>query len=163
MTTISLRLADLKDSAWISELLIDGARHGHFSPTLAAQSADLIRELITRGGITMVKLRGHIHMPTFCVGTVTVADVQGVAASFLITMQDQDELELHLAGTKKAFRRHGCFNALIEHQLASHTGAAKIYSRCFKKSSWAIAAFHKQGFVETSHGEPIELVLQQRK
>lgn len=159
MTGITIRPAREQDIVWVCNLIKDGARGGHFGFTIEKQAEDLVKEILLRGGVTMMKLRDSIQVPQFCNGAISIAEVDGQPAAFLLTMHDVGEVEIHLAATKKEFRRLGVFTQLIQREIDLNTNTTKkLYARCYKKSSWAIEAFKKQGFVQVSHGEPVELV-----
>lgn len=155
--TISIRSAVAEDAAWIAALLRDGARQGHFRDTLSAQAVPLVEELLHVGFLTMVKLRHN--RPEVCRvdGDVRVATWEDQPAAFLICMHDREGYELHLAGTRPEFIRHGCFKALVRHALASSPGESRVFARCYATSSVAIEALKAHGFVRTSGGDPVEL------
>lgn len=159
MVQITVRSAETQDIVWISNLIKEGARGGHFSFTVENQADDLVKEILTRGGVTMMKLRDFIQVPRFCNGSMRIAEVNGEPASFLLAMHDDVEVELHLAATKKQFRRVGCFAQLIQHEIdLNRANGKRLYARCYKKSSWAMDALKKRSFVQVSHDEPVELV-----
>lgn len=153
-----LRKGSTDDSEWIIKSLIDGANEGHFGPSMKFQAKEFLKAVIKSGGAQMMKLRGGIQAPTFVKMELTVADIDGVPASFLICCDDNDGIEIHLAGTLKKFRKNGCFNRLVEEVIKNHS-ESRIYARCYKKSSWAIKGLEKLNFQTTKHGDPIELTL----
>lgn len=158
MKQIIIRPACSQDVAWICSLIKESARGGHFYHTVENQADDLIKEILTKGGVTMRKIRDFIQVPQFCNGVLSVAEVDGEPAAFSLAMHDIAEVEMHLAATRKQFRRLGVFAQLIQHEISLNRGTKKLYARCYKKSSWAINAFKKYNFVQVSDGEPVELV-----
>ena len=81
---------------------------------------------------------------------IIVAEVDGLPASFLYCAHDEDgSVELHLAATKKEFRRRGCFNLLIKNALDIYSNCSNIYVRCYEKSTFAKDALNKLGFTST--------------
>lgn len=156
---ITIRPARSQDVDWVCSLIKESARGGHFYPTVENQAEDLIKEILTKGGVTMRKIRDFIQIPQFCSGVLSVAEVDGEPAAFSLAMHDIGEVEMHLAATRKQFRRLGVFAQLIQHEInLNRDNNKKLYARCYKKSSWAIDAFKKHNFVQVSHGEPVELV-----
>ncbi len=153
-----LRLGSTDDSKWIVESLIEGADDGHFGPSMKFQAKEFLHAIIENGGVHMMKLRGGIHAPAFVQMELTVAELDGVPASFLICCKENDSVEIQLAGTLKEFRRNGCFNRLVK-RVIENDSKSRIYARCYKQSSWAIKAFEKLHFKITKHGDPIELTL----
>lgn len=159
MSKITIRPARSQDVTWVCNLIKEGARGGHFYPTVENQAEELVSEILTRGGVTMMKVRGLIQIPQFCNGVMSVAEVNGEPAAFLLAMHDSAGVEVHLASTKKQFRRLGVFAQLIQHEISANQGKQKkLYARCYKKSSWAIDALKKHSFLQVSDGEPVELV-----
>lgn len=104
----------------------------------------------------MLKLRGGAQVPCFAKATLAVAEIDGVAASFVVSLVDEHEIEIHLAGTSKAFRRKGCFGVLVQHEVSKSPSGSRIFARCYKKSTWAVNALKKQGFKLTKNGDPQE-------
>lgn len=146
------------DSDWICALLSEGARQGHFMSTVAVQAPHVIKATVTAGGFTMIKLRGRVHEPAFVGARLTVAEVEGVPASFLVTLQHDDHRELHLAGTLKVFRRLGAYRFLIEDELQGASPGTVYIARCYRKSTWAANGLKALGFVVSqASGNPIEL------
>ncbi len=156
---ITVRRGMPKDANWIAFLLKEGAKDGHFGPTLVAQAPALLDAIFKNGGMMMMKLRDGIQAPCFVSAEVLVAELEGKAASFLILIRDETGIELHLAGTKKSSRRNGCFRALVRHVVAKHEKNMRIFARCYKKSTWAIEGLKKEGFKTTKAGDPVELTL----
>lgn len=158
--TISVRPADIMDITWIIPLLKEGAIQGHYSRFVEQQAASLIGRIINNGTISIWKLRKGAQSPVSNIpATALVADIDGQPASFLIALIDNEEVELHLAGTLKKFRRSGCFLHLALHEIHRQPLRSRIIARCYKKSSWAIAGLKKVGFAQTQSGDPIELTL----
>lgn len=159
--SITIRKGNHSDAAWISKLLVSGAQDRHFGPTVEVQTPGLVNALLNDGFMTIVKLRGTVSAPCKVNTELWVAEVNGRPASFLIALVDNNalEIELHLASTLKDFRRKGCFLALVAHAKSSNSMGYKIFARCYKKSSWAVAALQKIGFHKSKEGDPIELSL----
>lgn len=158
MQGLVIRAGEISDLAWVCELLREGAKEGHFLPTMTNQAEVLIKSIINNGGVSMIKLRGKIQAPRFIRMDLIVMDVDGNPASFIVTCKEKNELEIHLAGTLKPYRRRGYFRNLIQ-WIIKNSNKSRIYSRCFKKSSWAINGLKSLGFKTTKVGEPIELSL----
>lgn len=156
---ITVRKGVPADATWIVALLKEGAQSGHFGHTLVAQAPALLDAIFKNGGIMMMKLRNEIQAPCFVSADVLVADLDGKSASFLIPLREDNEVELHLIGTKKSARRCGCFKNLVQHEIEQHNTSMRIYARCYKKSTWAVEGLKKEGFEITKTGEPIELTL----
>jgi len=156
---IFIRQGELADVSWITSLLKEGSRSGHFSPTVEDQAYGLLTSIINNDGLIMIKLRGGIQAPNFVPASILVAEIENEPASFLILLKEKKEIELHLAATKKKFRRKGCFRALIQHVISEHSDSEKIFSRCYKKSTWAMKALIEEGFEITKNGNPLELAL----
>ena len=160
--TLNIRKGERADAVWISNLLKDGSRDGHFLYTVAHQADDLLESIFQNGGLSIFKLRDNLQEPVaqFVKADILVAELYNSAASFLILLIENNKIELHLAATKKQFRRKGCFSALVEHVIKNYRGSYKIFARCYKKSTWAIKALKSKGFVITStNNDPIELSL----
>lgn len=157
--SIVIRSGKQGDMPWIVALLQEGAQQGHFGPTVASQAAPLLNAIFNGGGFMMMKLRGGIQAPCFVTAAVLVAEIDGTPASFLIPLKDGNEVELHLAGTRKQFRRKGCFRELTRYEVGKHTTKVKIFARCYKKSTWAVEALKKENFEITKSGDPVELSL----
>jgi hypothetical protein len=154
--SIKIRSGKTTDSNWIESLLRDGSRVGHFGPTVANQANTLLNEIFQRGGFQILKLREGIQTPAFVQASILVVELNGVPASFSITLDEGSEIELHLAGTIKTYQRNGCFLALVE-QIKNQKGQKRLFARCYKKSTWATAALTKAGFKITKQGDPVEL------
>ncbi len=149
-------LAD--DSTWIVKLLIEGANEGHFGQSLKYQAEPFLQSIIENGGINMVKLRETIQAAIFVPMELSVAEIEGTPASFLICCKDNNEVEVHLAATLESFKRKGCFNKLVSATIINHK-KSRIYARCYKKSTLAVNGLKKLNFKITKSGDPIELTL----
>jgi hypothetical protein len=158
----TIRAANQADVKWIERLLIVGTSEGHFSPTVGMQAAALLSTTLSDGGFNMLKLRNGKSTPVFMSAKLTVADLDGQPASFVLTLEDSKEVEIHLAATVKEFRRNGCFNALSNAVVAEHSKTKRVFARCYKKSSWAKAALAAIGFIVRTTGDPVELEFKAR-
>ncbi|RTL49918.1 MAG: N-acetyltransferase [Rhodocyclaceae bacterium] len=155
---MKIRPANSSDINWICNLLVEGANSGHFLPSVANQAKTLSTSIINDGYIRMLKLRYGSQTPTVIKATAKVAEIDDSPASFLITLTDNQEIELHLSATRKQFRKRGCMKALVQDELNTYaTSGKRIYSRCYPKSTWAISTFKKLGFEISNRGNPIEL------
>jgi len=155
---MNVRPGSVEDIEWISKLLIEGANEGHYLPTIKFQAKELVQSVVVNGEVQMVKLRGSVQAPEFIKMDLTVAEMDGFPASFLICCKDANEVEIHLAGTLKKFRKNGCFNRLVIEAVTNY-GNSRIYARCYKKSSWAINGLEAINFKITKDGNPVELTL----
>ena len=155
---MQIRQGSSGDLHWIVKLLKEGAKDGHFSPTMQFQSEGFLNSVIENGGVQMMKLRNTIQAPVFVSMELSVVEVDEVPASFLICCKENNEVEIHLAGTKAPFKKKGCFTCLVNDAVLKNSNS-KIYVRCYKKSSEAIDALKKLNFKVTKGGDPIELVL----
>lgn len=155
---MKIRKGSSNDSQWIVELLKKGASDGHFSPTMQVQAEGFLSSVIDSGGVKMMKLRGSIQAPVFVPMELSVIEIDGVPASFLICCKDNNEVEIHLAGTKELFKNKGCFTSLVN-DTALKNSNSRIYARCYKTSSLAIDVLKKLNFKVTKSGDPIELTL----
>jgi len=155
---MNIRSGSVKDIDWIAKLLIEGANEGHYLPTIKLQAKNLVQSVIDNGGVNIVKLRGSVQCPVFIKMDLTVAETDGFPVSFLICCEDINEVEIHLAGTLKGFRKNGCFNKLVNQAIINYR-RSRIYARCYKKSSWAIKGLEALNFKITKNGNPIELTL----
>ncbi|MGE4503693.1 MAG: hypothetical protein AB7D03_12545 [Thiomicrospira sp.] len=155
---MKIRKGSSEDFHWIVKLLKEGAKNGHFLPVMQSQAEGFLNSVIENGGVNMIKIRTHVQSPVFVPMTLSVAEIDGFPASFLICCIENKEIEVHLAGTKMDFKRQGCFTYLVEDVVSKNLNS-KIYARCYKKSSFAIDAFKKLNFEVTNAEEPIELVL----
>lgn len=156
---IVVRSGNIADASWVVSLLREGAQLGHFSEFVGPTASPLVGEILTKGGFTIVKGRGGLQAPRFINATIKVADLDGEPASFLISLMEKNEVELHLAATRKQLRRKGCFSELTKNEIASHNPSIRIFARCYKKSTWAVEALQKEGFEITKGGDPVELTL----
>lgn len=157
--TPQIRKATRSDAEWISQGLREGSRCGHFSKRMEADASRLIAEILDKGGFEILKWREGSLTRHFTNASILAAEVAGAPAGFLISLLSDQEVELHLAWTLKDFRRKGVFHALVQHQIAECSATLRIFARCYQKSTWAIAAFEKEGFAVTKQGNPMELSL----
>jgi hypothetical protein len=157
--TISSSKGTKEDSVWIVSLLQQGANDGHFYGTVAKQADALLTELYKNGVVSMMKLRDGALAYSFVNMSISVADINNKPAAFIVSISEENEIEIHLAGTRKEFRRSGCFTELVKHEIKRHPSTVKIFSRCYKKSTWAVTALKKLGFQITKNGDPAELTL----
>lgn len=160
MKDIVVRDVKTSDIDWIEKLLIEGTRLKHFSPTVGSQAHSMLVEAITKKRVEFLMLRNGKKEQYFRGIKIYVAELNGTPASFQICAEDKDAMELHLAGTKKEYRRQGCFRQLVEHALVEHKNTQTIYARCYKKSTWALDGLKKCNFVITREGDTVELTLQ---
>jgi hypothetical protein len=156
---IIIRKASHSDAEWISKGLREGSRCGHFSKRMEVDASRLTAEILDKGGFEILKWREGSLTRSFTNASILVADLATAPAGFLITLLSEQEVELHLAWTLKDFRRKGVFHALVQHQIAESSSAPRIFTRCYPKSTWAMAAFEKEGFAVSKQGNPIELSL----
>lgn len=157
---ILISRATHSDVDWISQGLREGSRCGHFSKRMEADASRLTAEILDKGGFEILKWREGSLTRNFTNASVLVAEIAGAPAGFLITLHGEQEVELHLAWTLRNFRRKGVFHALVQHQIAECSSIPRIFTRCYQKSTWAMAAFEKEGFAVTKQGNPVELTLQ---
>lgn len=159
---MEIRKGSSRDLRWIVKLLKEGARGGHFSPTMQMQAEGFLNHVIKHGGVKMIKLRNGIQSPAFVPMELSVAEIGGSPVSFLICCKENNEVEVHLAGTKTPFKQKGCFTNLVQDAISKNPNS-KFYARCYRKSSIAIDALKKLNFEIATGGEPIELVLAKTK
>ncbi len=157
--TIAIRPAVVEDATWMAPLLREGAREGHFLDTVGFQADPLLHSLLNFGGLTMRKLRRGREEVCTVHGYVWVATVDNEPAAFLICMDDQEGYELHLAGTRSEYLRRGCFKALVGHAIANAPSEGRVFARCYPRSTVAVDALRRYGFVRSSSGDPMELDL----
>lgn len=157
--TIAIRPAVVEDATWMAPLLREGAREGHFLDTVGFQADPLLHSLLNFGGLTMRKLRRGREEVCTVHGYVWVATVDNEPAAFLICMDDQEGYELHLAGTRSEYLRRGCFKALVGHAIANAPSEGRVFARCYPRSTVAVDALRRYGFVPSSSGDPMELDL----
>jgi len=157
--TMNITIRDGKESdlPWINELLIEGARDGHFMESMQRDAPHLMRSVLNDGVVRIMKLRAGNIGPVTIKSELKVADIDGQPTSFVVNFIDESEVELHLAGTCRSGRRNGAFSILIDDTVQRFNKNNKVYARCYKKSSWAISAFKKAGFEHSKKGDPIEL------
>lgn len=158
----TIRAGNQADVKWIERLLRVGTSEGHFGPTVGMQAPALLSTTLSDGGFNMLKLRNGKPTPVFMSAKLAVADLDGQPASFVLTLEDSTEVEIHLAATIKEFRRNGCFDALSNSVIAEHSKTKRVFARCYKKSSWAQAALVELGFIVCATGDPIELEFKAR-
>jgi hypothetical protein len=156
---IRIRKATQSDVEWISQGLREGAQCGHFSKRMEGDAFRLTVEILDKGGFEILKWREGRLTRNFTKAAILAAEVGGAPAGFLITLLGDQEVELHLAWTLRDFRRKGVFHALVQRQIAESSSTVRIFTRCYQKSTWAMAAFEKEGFAVTKQGNPMELTL----
>jgi hypothetical protein len=156
--TIAIRDIEKSDIEWIRMLLIDGTQSKHFGPTVGTQARPMLEETIANQRLEFLILRDGKKQQYFRKVKVFVADVDGMPASFLMCAEDHSAVELHLAATKKEYRKQGCFGTLIQYALNEYRAIDKKYARCYKKSTWALDGLKKCNFKITKGGNPVELV-----
>lgn len=156
---IFVRKSTNSDAEWISKGLREGSQRGHFSTRIETDASRLTAEILDKGGFEILKWREGNLTRHFTNASILVAEIAGAPAGFLITLLGEQEVELHFAWTLKDFRRKGVFHALVQHQIAESNSTARIFTRCYQKSTWAMAAFEKEGFAVTKQGNPMELSL----
>ncbi|MCL1075416.1 hypothetical protein [Shewanella dokdonensis] len=154
---MEIRKGSSSDLRWIVKLLKEGARDGHFLPTMQMQAEGYLNSVIEHGGVQMIKLRNSIQAPVFVPMELSVAEIDGSPSSFLVCCKENNEVEVHLAGTKTPFKQKGCFTYLVQDTISKNQNS-KIYARCYRKSSIAIDALKKLNFEIAAGGDPIELV-----
>jgi len=154
---ISIRNANSTDLSWITSLLREGSDQGHFAPTVNQQASHIVTYILNNGKIQMMKVRDGGLRPVTIPAYIKVAEFDGKPASFLLCLVESNEIELHLAGTIKSQRNKNCFRRLVANEVHNNPGASRIYARCYEKSTYAKAAFEKEGFEVTKDGDPNEL------
>ncbi len=159
---MNIRQGSADDLKWIVKLLIKGTNDGHFTPTMKLQAKGFLKSVIENGGVRMRKLRDSIQPPVFVPMELFVAEIDEVPASYLICCKDNNEVEIHLAGTKESFKKKGCFTSLVNNVVLNNIDS-KIYARCYKNSFLAIDVLKNLDFKVTKSGDPIELTLQKTK
>lgn len=157
--TTTIRNAQSSDVDWITALLKEGAKQGHFGATVAVQAEAVVKHVLSHGAMTMLKARNGRQEIVNVQSRILVAESNGMPASFLLSIKHDADIELHLAGTQRAFRKQGCFKHLVAAELASHPAQTRFFGRCYAKSTWAMAALRNAGFELTKQGDPIELSL----
>lgn len=159
MTNFLTRKALASDKQWIVAEMIEGKRDGHFRGEIDRQATQIFEAIISKKPICIVSMRNGVTQLQASNYEIFVVELDSIAAGYLITRQTPNEIELHLCGTKKEYRRRGVFAKLVTQAIANSVPTTKIYARCYKKSSWAIAGFEKLGFKVSKLGDPKELIL----
>lgn len=159
---IEIRAGTEADLTLVSGLLREGARQRHFASSVEKEATSIVRSVLTNGGVPMLKRRGGLQVPCFVKAKLVVAMYEGMLASFLLVLFDEREIELHLAGTAKAYRRKGLFRALVQHELSHSLPEFRIYARCYRKSTWAVNALKGLGFALSKDGDPQEFTFVRR-
>jgi hypothetical protein len=154
---ISIRNANSTDLSWIISLLREGSDQGYFAPTVNQEASHIVAYILNNGIIQMMKVRDGGRRPVTIPAYIRVAEFDGKPASFLLCLVENNEIELHLAGTIKSQRNKNCFRRLVANEVHNNSAASRIYARCYEKSTYAKAAFVKEGFQVTKDGEPCEL------
>lgn len=154
---IAIRPGTNEDISWIQKLLAEGTRDGHFGQTVPHQALQMLNQILAKQPFTMLTLEDDRPKYTSVMGELAVAEIDGVAASFLVCMRYEDRIELHLASTNNAYRRQGAFKALVEHSVEDNQAGLRIIARCYRKSTWAKSALMSLGFKMTKDGNPEEL------
>ena len=154
---IKIRNAFENDLDWVRKELEEGARLGHFAPSVETDANRFLPAMLSNGCIDMRNQRGGKIFRSKKVAYALIAEVNGKPAAFLISPFEGNEIELHLAGTLKIFRRKGCLGILIRHMVTTNPKVNKIYARCYKKSTWVKSCLEKEGFKLTKNGNPCEL------
>lgn len=161
MQNYNLRAAKQSDIIWIAGMLKDGANEGHFNKSIINSSVGLITAITNNQKINFTAMRGTIDDKQDFYFDLLVLDINDKPVSFLVLKSGQDGLELHLAGTKTQYRRKGYFQHIANHVIQQYKHS-RIYARCYKKSTFAMAALKKIGFEKVKDGDPIELELNQK-
>lgn len=157
---IAIRDVKNSDIDWIANLLIEGGKQKHFIGTERREHAyTILEEAIFKNYVSYWSIKDLKKIKTFKRAETYIAEIDGSVAGFLLCSFDSNGMELHLAATKKEFRRKGCFIHLIDYAINNFEGTKKIYARCYEKSSWAINGLKKYGFVKTNEGKAIEFTL----
>lgn len=157
--TVTIRPLQENDRAPVIAMLKEGVALKHFLPTAYTQANALLGAALSGVPFTMIKLRAGQTRPHQITSRAWVAEVNSVPAAFALSLVDANEIEIHLAWTLKALRRTGCMTALIQHEITLNNGQKRIYARCYKKSTWAVSCFQKNGFTLANTGDPVELTL----
>lgn len=123
------------------------------------QGASLVDSIVKYGGFAMLKLRNGMATPCIVPATLDVADIDGVPASFLVCIHDEDGAELHLAATRKEFQRKGGFRTLLTNATKTAPPGTRLFGRCYRKSTWAVGTLLSMGFKISKDGDPQELSL----
>lgn len=156
---ITVREGVLGDLTWIAQLIVKGSKERHFKPTTANVAIPLINSLISTGGVTIRKARYGNVWNEHVRGHIWVAELSGKPVSFLITLENDNSYELHLAYTVQTMRRKGGFTHLIRHCLNQAPMGKRVFARCYKKSTYAIMKLRTLGFTWAGGSDPLELEL----
>lgn len=151
-----IREGNNDDLLWVSKLLSDGTRDGHFGLDLL-NIKPFLKAIINKQKINFVSLRGKIDVSENYEFRLLVADLDANPTSFIILKIGHDGTELHLAATEKKNRKKGCFKSLIKHVINNSQRKDRIFARCYKNSTYAINALEQMGFIAKGNGDPIEL------
>lgn len=157
----TIRNGKTSDVSWISQLLRDGSMAGHFGPTVGSQAQPLLATVLSGGRLNMANARQGTPMIRSMQTGLSVLECDAAPAAFLLTLQEGNEMELHLAGTRPAFKKHGCFKALVTDITTRNDGLQRVFARCYRKSTVALTALQTMGFVVVDDADPIELELRQ--
>lgn len=142
----TVRKGRVSDIAWIASLLVEGAKAGHFKPTVATQAVKFLTSLLVTGSVGIIKQRyGRVWVEA-ANGQVWVRTQAGQAAAFLVVLEDEDGYELHLAATRASQRRRGHFASLVEHAIDAAPCGKRIFARCYKCSVLAMTFLKAKGF-----------------
>lgn len=160
MDEIVVREGREQDLPWVAQLLKEGVAGRHFNPTVQQQATDLLSEILRCGALDMRKARhGKVYL-TRVDARFEVAEINGEPASFLITLSEGNETELHLAGTKKQFRRRGCARRLTQNAIDRVKNQTRIFARCYRASTFAIDNLKKMGFIQDGEdNDTVELAV----
>lgn len=153
---ITIRPGTNEDIPWIQRLMAEGTRDGHFGQTVPHQALQMLNQILAKRPFTMLTLEDDRPKYISVMGELAVAEIDGVAVSFLVCMRYEDRIELHLASTNNAYRRQGAFKALVEHSVEDNPSGLRIIARCYRKSTWAKLALTRLGFEVTKDGNPAE-------
>lgn len=151
-----IREGNNDDLLWVSKLLSDGVRDGHFGLNLSNIKL-FLKAIINKEKINFVSLRGKIDVSENYEFKLLVADLDATPTSFIVLKIGHDGIELHLAATEKENRKKGCFKNLIKHVINNSHRKDRIFARCYKNSTYAINALEQMGFIAKGNGDPIEL------
>lgn len=135
------------DLEWVKELLIYGTKQKHFSSFFQHNTEPMLKDVLSLGSVMFRMDRNGLVVDRPRRIDIIVAEVDGFPASFLYCAHDEDgSVELHLAATKKEFRRRGCFTLLVKNALEKYSNISKFYVRCYEKSTFAKDALKKLNF-----------------
>lgn len=151
------------DLEWVKELLIYGTKQKHFSSFDQHTAGPMLKDVLSLGSVMFQMIRNDLAEVRPRRVDIIVAEVDGLPASFLYCAHDEDgSVELHLAATKKEFRRKGCFTLLIKNALEKYSNISKIYVRCYEKSTFAKDALKKLNFTSIPTSKSITTFTLQR-